>query len=189
VWRYDCNPPQYRMKDGKPIKYATHDGPSEVIATPVFYKNRVYTAIGQDPEHGEGLGNFVCIDASKSGDITKTGTVWSYNKIARALSTAAIADGLVYVGDFSGFVHCLDAETGKPYWVADTKSHIWGSTLVADGKVHVGTEDGDFLILQAGKTMKEVRRIDMRSPVYASPVVANGTLYVATPTHLYAIGK
>jgi outer membrane protein assembly factor BamB len=189
LWRYDCNPPHYRVKNGMPLKYATHDGPSEVIATPVFYKNRVYTAIGQDPEHGEGLGNFVCIDATKKGDITKTGTIWSYDKIARSLSTASIADGLLYVADFSGFIHCLDAETGKPYWVFDSKSHIWGSTLVADGKVYIGTEDGDLLILQAGKTMKELKRIDMRAPVYATPVVANGTLYVATHTHLFAIGK
>jgi outer membrane protein assembly factor BamB len=189
LWKYDCNPPEYRTKAGKPLKYATPEGPSEVIATPVFYKNRVYVPIGQDPEHGEGLGNFVCIDMTKTGDITKTGTVWSYKKIARSLSTPSINNGLVYIPDFSGFVHCLDAETGKPYWVYDTKSHIWGSTLVVDGKVYVGTEDGDFIVLQEGKTLKEIKKIDMRSPVYASPVVANGTLYVCTPTHLYAIGK
>jgi outer membrane protein assembly factor BamB len=189
LWRYDCNPPQYRVKNGKKLKYATPDGPSEVIATPVFYKNRVYVPIGQDPEHGEGIGNFSCIDISKSGDITKTGTLWSYNKIARSLSTPSIVDGLEYVPDFSGFIHCLDAETGKPYWVYDTKSHIWGSTLVADGKIYAGTEDGDLVILATGKQMKEIRKIDMRSPVYASPVAAGGVLYVATPTHLYAIGK
>jgi outer membrane protein assembly factor BamB len=189
LWKYDCNPAQYRMKNGKPQKYATFDGPSEVIATPVFYKNRVYVEIGQDPEHGEGLGNMVCIDPTKTGDITKGGAVWTYDKIHRSLCTPAISDDLLYVGDFSGFVHCLDANTGKPYWVFDTKSHIWGSTLVADGKVYLGTEDGDVIILQAGKTMKELKRVDMRSPVYASPVVANGTLYIQTPTHLYAFGK
>ena len=189
LWRYDCDPLRYRMKDGKPIKYATPEGPSEVIATPVFYKNRVYVPIGQDPEHGEGLGNFSCFDATKSGDVTKTATVWSYDKIHRSLSTPSIVDGLAYVPDFSGFVHCLDAETGHPYWVFDTKAHIWGSTMVADGKVYFGTEDGDFYILAAGKQQKVIRKIDMRSPVYSTPVAANGTLYVATPTHLYAIGK
>jgi outer membrane protein assembly factor BamB len=189
LWRYDCNPPHYRMKNGKPIKYATPEGPSEVIATPVFYDNRVYVPIGQDPEHGEGLGNFSCIDVTKRGDITTIGTVWSYDKIHRSMSTPSIANGLVFIADFSGFVHCLDAETGKPYWVYDTKSHIWGSTLVADGKVYFGTEDGDFIILAADKTLKVINKIDMKAPVYSSPVIANGTLYVATQTHLYAIGK
>ncbi|MBC7528829.1 MAG: PQQ-binding-like beta-propeller repeat protein [Chthonomonadaceae bacterium] len=186
-FRFDCDPPQYRVKDGKALKYATFDGPSEVIATPVFYKNRVYVPIGQDPEHGEGLGNFVCIDATKTGDITKTGALWQYDKIHRSLSTPAIYNGMVFVPDFSGFVHCLDAETGKPNWVFDSKSHIWGSALVADGKLYVGTEDGDVLILEANKTLKEVGRIDMKAPILSSPVVANGTLYITTQTHLYAI--
>src|SRR5579872_2503576 len=189
IWRYDCDPPQYRTKNGKPLAYATPDGPSEVIATPVFYHNRVYVPIGQDPEHGEGIGNLSCIDATKTGDITKTGAIWSYDKIHRSLCTPAIVNGLLFVGDFSGFVHCLDAETGKPYWVYDTKSHLWGSTMVADGKVYMGTEDGDFLVLAADKTLKVINKIDMRSPVYSTPVAANGTLFVATPTHLYAIGK
>jgi len=188
LWRFDCNPPQYRTKNGKPQKYATPDGPSEVIATPAFYKNRVYVPIGQDPEHGEGMGNFSCIDLTKSGDITKSGKVWSYDKIARSLSTPAIVDDLVFVPDFSGFIHCLDANTGKPNWVYDTKSHIWASAMVADGKVYVGTEDGDYLILAASKQLKVLNKIDMRSPVYSSTVAANGSLYIATPTHLYAIG-
>ncbi|HEY3285329.1 MAG TPA: PQQ-binding-like beta-propeller repeat protein, partial [Armatimonadota bacterium] len=86
-------------------------------------------------------------------------------------------------------VHCIDAATGKPLWVYDTKSRIWGSTLVADGKAYLGTEDGDLIILQAGQVLKEIRKVDMRSPIYSSPVAAGGTVYVATPTHLYALGK
>lgn len=189
VFKYDANPAKYRMKDGKPLKYATYEGPSEVIATPVFHNNRIYVPIGQDPEHGEGLGMLTCLDATKTGDITKTGPIWTYDKIHRSLSTPAIENGLVYAPDFSGFIHCLDADTGKVNWVFDTKSHIWGSPMIADGKVYIGTEDGDVVILQTGKTMKEVGRVDMRAPVYSSPVVANGTIYVSTPTHLYAIGK
>jgi outer membrane protein assembly factor BamB len=189
LWRFDCNLPQYRTKNGKAQKYATYDGPSEVIATPVFYKNRAYVPIGQDPEHGEGLGNFSCIDMTKTGDVSTSGKLWNYDKIFRSLSTPAIANDLVFIPDFSGFIHCLDAETGKPYWVYDTKSHIWGSPLIADGKLYIGTEDGDFLVMAATKEMKVINKIDMRAPCYSSPVVANGTIYVATPTHLYAIAK
>jgi hypothetical protein len=49
LWKYDCNPPEYKMRDGRPIRYPAADGPSEINSTPVFYKNRVYVAIGQDP--------------------------------------------------------------------------------------------------------------------------------------------
>ena len=57
------------------------------------------------------------------------------------------------------------------------------------GKVLLGNEDGDLLILDHGKKEPKVETVNMGAPVYSSPVVANGTLYVATQTHLYAIGK
>ncbi len=189
LWKFDCDLPQYRMKDGKPLKYATYDGPSEVIGTPVFSNGKVYVAIGQDPEHGEGVGNLSCIDPSKSGDITTSGKVWNYDKIHRSLATPTVYNGMVFEPDFSGFVHCLDANTGKPFWTYDTKSHVWGSPLIVDGKVYFGTEDGDVIVLAADKTMKVINKTDMKAPIYSSPVVANGTLYIATQTHLYAIGK
>ena len=80
--------------------------------------NTVYIANGQDPEHGEGIGHFYAIDATKRGDITKSGLIWQFDKIRRSISTAAVADGLVYISDFSGYLHCLDAKTGQQYWDA-----------------------------------------------------------------------
>jgi outer membrane protein assembly factor BamB len=186
VWWFDCNPPEYKMKDGKPIKYPAAEGPSEINSTPVFYKNRVYVAIGQDPEHGEGIGRLVCLDATKTGNITKAGPIWDYRGIHRSISTVSISpDGLLFIGDFSGFVHCLDAETGKVHWVHDMKAHMWGSTMVADGKVYVGDEDGDLVVLAASKEKKVLSESNLGAPVYSTPVVANGVVYIASNTHLY----
>ena len=188
AWWYDCNPPEYKMKDGKPIKYPAAEGPSEINATPVFYKNRVYVAIGQDPEHGEGVGRLVCIDPTKQGDVTKTATIWDYKGIHRSISTVSIdpESSLLFVGDFSGFVHCLDAETGKLYWTHDMKAHMWGSTLVADGKIYVGDEDGDLVVMAASKQKKILSETNLGAPVYSTPIVANGVIYIASNTHLYA---
>ncbi|MDB6053411.1 MAG: outer rane biosis protein BamB [Verrucomicrobiales bacterium] len=190
IWWYDANPPEYKVKDGKPIKYPAAEGPSEINATPVFYKNRVYVATGQDPEHGEGVGHLVCLDATKTGDITKTGLIWEFKGIHRSISTASIdpTTGLLFIGDFSGFVHCLDAETGKLYWTHDMKAHMWGSTLVADGKVYVGDEDGDFVVLAATKEKKILSEKNFGSPIYSTPIVANGNIIVASQNHLYMMG-
>ena len=187
LWRVDCNPPEYkRTKAGKSIKYATPPGPSEIIATPVIYKQRIYVAIGQDPEHGEGVGNMVCLEPKGSGDLTKSAIRWQYKDINRVVSTVSIADGLVYVADFAGVVHCLDAESGKLYWKHDTQGHIWGSTLLVDGKVYIGNEDGFLTVLAAGKEKKLLHEIEFGVPIYASPIVANGVLYIQSHTHLYA---
>jgi outer membrane protein assembly factor BamB len=187
VWWYDCNPEDRKVKDGKKLKYPAADAYSEIIATPVLYNNRVYVAVGQDPEHGEGVGILHCIDASKTGDVTESAKIWSYDKIARSICTVSVYDGLVFVGDFSGFFFCLDAETGKEYWQHDLKAHMWGSSFAADGKVFVGDESGNFTVFAASKEKKIINQVVLDSPIYATPVYAHGTLYVACQTHLFAV--
>jgi outer membrane protein assembly factor BamB len=192
TWWFDAVPEEYKHDaSGKPIKYPAAEGPSEINATPVFNKNRIYVALGQDPEHGEGVGRLVCVDATKSGDITKTGLIWDFKEIHRSISTVSIDpdQGLLFIADFSGFVFCLDAETGKKYWEHDMQAHMWGSTLCADGKVYVGDEDGDFVTLAASKEKKIISEVNMGAPVLSTPVVANGTMFVTTQTHLYAIAE
>ncbi|MEJ2108718.1 MAG: PQQ-binding-like beta-propeller repeat protein [Acidobacteriota bacterium] len=157
------------------------------VATPVFHEGRVFMSVGQDPDNGNGPGHAYCIDPSKRGDITESGLVWHYDKINRSISTAAVVDGLVYLADFNGFLHCLDAETGTPYWTFDTMASVWGSPLVADGKVFLGDEDGDVAVLKTGKELQEISEVRMGYSIYGTPVPANGVLYIMTSRDLYAI--
>ena len=192
VWWFDAVPEEYKKdKAGKPIKYPAAEGPSEINSTPVFYKNRVYVAIGQDPEHGEGVGRLVCVDATKSGDVTKTGLIWDFKEIHRSISTVSIdpTNGLLFVADFSGFVYCLDAETGKKQWEYDMKAHMWGSTFVVDGKVYLGDEDGDLCVFASDRKLKLLSEVNVGAPVYSTPIVANGVMYVGSQTHLFAIAE
>jgi outer membrane protein assembly factor BamB len=157
------------------------------IATPVYQDGRVFMAVGQDPESGEGIGHLYAIDPRKRGDISETGRIWQYDKIRRSISTAAVVDGLVFVSDFSGFLHCVDAATGAPQWSFDTLAAVWGSPLAGDGKVYLGDEDGDVVVLQAGRTLKKLAEFNMGDAVYSTPVAANGVLYIMTRSNLYAI--
>ncbi len=185
LWKVDCCPKEYRFDEaGEPIKYATYPGPSEIISSPVIYNNKVYACIGQDPEHGEGVGAVTCIDPSKGTG--EDAIVWQFKEVGRTISTPSLADGLLYIADYSGRLYCLDAETGEKYWEHDTLSHIWGSTLVVDGKVLLGNEDGEMVILKAGKEYEELTIVNYPAPIYATPIVANNTLYIMTQTHLYA---
>lgn len=185
-WKYDAVPKEYRFDDkGEKKKYAEYDGPSELIATPVVADGFAYVSIGQDPEHGEGVGQFSCIDATKEGDLSGK-AVWTFKGIERTISTPAIKDGLVYAADYTGRLFCLDAKTGKEYWKFDTKGHIWSSPLVVDGKIYLGNEEGELFILAEGKELKEIGSIEFPAPVMGTPVAANGVLYLSTHTHLYA---
>lgn len=183
IWKFNGNPPDavYEL-GGSGTK-------NDFIATPVIYDNKVYIGLGQDPEHGEGISHFYAIDATQKGDVTKTAVVWhrGYKDFNRTMSTAAIADGLLYVADLSGFVYCFDALTGELYWTYDTYAAIWGSPYVADGKVYIGDEDGDLAVLKTGKEMELLYEINMGSAVYTSPVAKNGVLYVTNRSTLFAL--
>tara|TARA_Y100000588_G_scaffold391841_1_gene501704 strand:- start:714 stop:2243 length:1530 start_codon:yes stop_codon:yes gene_type:complete len=188
LFRYDANPSHYRTKDGESIKYATYEGASEIIATTVLYDNKAYMVIGQDPEHGDGVGMVSCIDPSMEGDISGK-AIWTNKEVGRSISTASIKDGLIYQAEYDGDIHCLDAETGESLWVHATNSRIWSSTLVADGMVFIGNEDGELVILKEGREKELISLVDFYTPIYCSPIAANDTLYVTTQTHLYALGE
>ncbi len=182
LWEFDTNP-----KDSLWPKTR-----NEVIATPVIFENVVYIANGQDPEHGEGVGHLYAIDATKRADITKTGLIWHYgaptpDSIRRSISTASIKDGIIYYPDFSGFLHCLDVKTGKKLWVHDMFAAMWSSTMVADGKVYLGDEDGDVVVLQHGRALKILATNEMGSSVYSTVITSNGAMFIMTRNNLYAI--
>ncbi|HYI94435.1 MAG TPA: PQQ-binding-like beta-propeller repeat protein [Bryobacteraceae bacterium] len=178
LWEFDLNP-----KDSVWPKTR-----NEVISTPIIVDNVVYLANGQDPEHGEGVGHLYAIDPTKRGDSTKTGLIWHYDKIRRSISTGAYKDGILYYADFSGFLHAVDAKTGKPFWVHDMLAAVWSSPTVVDDKVYLGDEDGDVVVLQHGKEKKIISEMNMGSSVYCSVVAANGALIIANRNQLYSIG-
>jgi outer membrane protein assembly factor BamB len=177
LWEFDMNP-----KDSVWPKTR-----NEVISTPVIYENKVYIANGQDPEHGEGVGHLYAIDATKRGIITDTGRIWHFDKIRRSVSTGALKDGLLYYSDFSGFLHCLDAATGKEYWQHDMLAAVWGSPMIIGDYLYLGDEDGDIAVLKTGKEKVVVGAYNMGSSVYSTPVPAHGVLFVANRNQLFAL--
>jgi outer membrane protein assembly factor BamB len=191
IWRFDCNPPEYRSPPGgAPFKYGHPRSPSGILATPVFHDGKVYIAIGQDPGQGEGIGALVCINAAAgTGDITRTGQVWMNKTIGRSLSTVAIADGLLYTADIAGKVYCLDLQTGAEVWKHDAEGAIWGSPLLADGKVYIGTETQTLWVLAAGREKKVISSTNLNASCFSTPVAANGVLYVLTGHALLAAEK
>ena len=184
LWKFDCNPKESVWELGG------SGTRNNIISTPVIWDNKVYIGVGQDPEHGESIGHWYAIDATKRGDITKSGEVWHRGNedFNRTMSTAAIHDGLMYIADLSGFVYCWDANTGEEYWKYDAFAAIWGSPYYADGKVYIGDEDGDIAVLKAGKEMELLGpEINMDNAVYTTPVAKNGVLYITNRSKLFAV--
>ncbi len=113
----------------------------------------------------------------------------------RSCGTVAIKDDLLFISDFSGLFHCLDAKKadkdGKPtvYWKYDMFAAAWGSPLIVEDKVYIGDEDGDVCIFELSKKQNQIAEINMGNSVYSTPIVANNVLYIANKNTLYAIGN
>jgi outer membrane protein assembly factor BamB len=240
LWKFDANPKNaFYTVSGKATR-------NHIIATPVIYDGLVYVGVGEDPEHGEGIGHLWCLDPTKftdgrdvspelafnskdpskpiahkrlqavveeEGDFARpnpdSAVVWHFAEqdrdgndkidfeetMHRTVGTVAIKDDILYIADFSGLFHCLDAKTGKVHWTYDMLAAAWGSPLIVEDKVFIGDEDGDVAIFKHSAD-PEVAMIDeapalgeinMGNSVYSTPIVADNVLYIANRTHLFAI--
>jgi outer membrane protein assembly factor BamB len=255
IWKFDGNPKAAKfILGGRGTR-------NDFIAAPVVHENRLYIGVGQDPEHGEGVGHLWCIDLTravalggrnKDHDVSSVNDqfdpkapenkdsalawhfggmldakqvkaaerawredklVWATKLVAalvanrpldlgmldafpqeprdfafgRTLSNCAIHDGLVYAAELGGYLHCLDARTGAKYWTYDIKSGVWGSPFVADGKVYIGTEDGDVHVLEDNWTKRLLSVVEVLHGIKGTPVAANGVLFLATEGFLMAL--
>jgi outer membrane protein assembly factor BamB len=105
----------------------------------------------------------------------------------RTMCNVAIHDGLVIAADLDGYVDCLDARSGRRYWTHDMLANITASPLVVDGKVYVASVDGTVAVLALSREKRLLATNEVDDVIRASPVFANGVLYVATRAKLFAI--
>ncbi|MCK5731273.1 MAG: PQQ-binding-like beta-propeller repeat protein [Draconibacterium sp.] len=188
VWQFDCDPSAPKENIHEYLKNR-EESPINFMGMPVFYKNRIYVTGGGDIWWGKKEAWLKCIDATKTGDITDSGEIWSLDLEEHSASTPAISEGLIYVTDCGKKLHCADAETGERFWTHNLNKDSWSSALVADNKVYVGSRGGDIWIIEEGKTLNVLNYAKLDSPIHSTPTAANGVLYISTMNKLYAIEK
>jgi outer membrane protein assembly factor BamB len=175
-------------------------------------------------KYGNQTTHNLTVDLETNGRVVSnpnSAVVWHYDRVDqdndgeidfeeefhRGIGSVAIKNDLLFVSDFSGLVHCLDAKTGKPHWTCDMLAQCWGSPLIVEDKVYIGDEDGDMAIFKLSSDWTEsaketevtgrdgatstfyepLHEIYMPSSIYSTPIVANDVLYIADKTHLFAI--
>lgn len=127
-------------------------------------------------------------------DTNGDGEIQFEEEMHRSISTVSAIDDLIYIADLDGIVHCLAAQgdgRGGPivHYTYDMGAAIWGSALIADGRVFIGDDEGDLVVFRVGAEFNQpVWETNLGSAMYSTPVATHDTLYLATKDRLLAVG-
>ena len=113
--------------------------------------------------------------------------IWESRRAGRSLSNAVIENGLLYIADYNGWLHCFEAETGELVWQHELEAGVWSaSPVVVDNKVYISTEKNILWVLQAGREKKVLSRSRLKS-MAITPTVHKGVFYFPTQKRLFAL--
>lgn len=140
------------------------------------------------------MGLIAAIDATATGTVGGAQIKWKTPGWQGGFSSPVMDGNLIFQLDNGAVLAGFDRETGKELWNKTLGTLQKGSPVLADKKMYVGTENGRFYILRPSLSGVEVLDDDLLGTsdapeaIIASPAVANGRVYVASMTALYAIG-
>ena len=179
LWQFDANP-----KESKYVLGGRADR-NHVIGTPVIHDGLVYVAVGEDPEHGEGVGHLWCIDPTKRGDVspelavnvadpTKSlphrrnqAVIKEQGEVARPNPNSAA------VWHYPGF----DANGNGKLDFDETMHRTCGTVAIKDGLLVIPDFSGLVHCVDV-KTGKPHWTHDMLAASWGSPMMGDGKIYV-----------
>jgi outer membrane protein assembly factor BamB len=130
----------------------------------------------------------LAIKPGGTGDVSKSHLAWKEPKEVPEIASPVYYRGRVYTVR-NGLVSCLNAETGKVVYRErlGPGGMYYSSPIAADGKLYAASGPGVVTVFAAGDKFQVLARNDFGEPIMATPAVADGTLYIRTDKHLYAI--
>lgn len=172
----------YDVADGKEVWRA--DYPTQgysCICRPVIAGGLIVISTGYD------VPQLLAIDPTGTGDVTKTNIKWTHPKHAPNTPTAIAVGGELYTVSDKGVMSCLDAKTGKAHWEEKVKGNGFSSSpVLVNGKIYLTSEDGKgSVITPSTKALDAEEAGDMKEKTFATPLPADGALFLRTESKLY----
>ena len=146
--------------------------------------------VGPSPAYGGGLvyaGNeyakLVAINPA-NGEM-----VWDDNYYLPEVSSPVYHEGLLYIATSYAVFACFDATNGEFLWEFDAENGFYSSPVIADGKIFIFDLDGQAYVFQPGRAANLISSPVLGEKVFATPVFADGRLYIRGNRNLYCIGS
>ncbi|WP_437187363.1 PQQ-binding-like beta-propeller repeat protein [Planctomicrobium sp. SH668] len=164
-----------------------------INTTPLIVGNRVYCGHSEENLNSSEMGAVVCIDPTKRGDITETGTIWKKTEYSLGRSSPQMIDGRLYLVNDAAKLYCLNPENGdqigEPVRLG---TMMRANMLYADGKLYVNEVNGRGFILkptEMGADTLYKYRFPSGEECHGSPICVDGRIYIPTTSKMYCIGK
>jgi outer membrane protein assembly factor BamB len=162
--------------------------------TPVFSDGMFVVASGRGPERP-----IFVVRAGARGDLTlpegKTTSeaiAWSRTGRGSYMPTPLVYDGILYVLANNGLLDAYDLRTGEEIYrqrLPLIGSGFSASPVAADGKLYLSNEDGEMLVVAAGRNFNHIATNSMGEMLMATPALSDGVMYVRSSKSLFAIGR
>ncbi|MCB1279569.1 PQQ-binding-like beta-propeller repeat protein [Prosthecobacter sp.] len=141
----------------------------------------------------DAVNQIFAIKPGGSGDITNTHVVWQQSKHLPYVSSPIAVNGRVFTMKSGGLASAYDAKSGSPVYQAervDASGDYYASAVAADGRVYVISQRGTVVVLDAtSDKLNVLARNDLKAPVFASPAIVDGVIYIRTDKKLYAFAQ
>jgi outer membrane protein assembly factor BamB len=166
-----------------------------ILNSALFKDNVAYVTHGEENMDTTEMGMVAAVDATRTGTLAADAFKWRTRGFLPSFASPVMDTERLYTVDNSAIVGAFDLKTGAKLWEKSLGTLQKGSPVLADGKLYVGTENGKFYILRPSATGVDVIDEDLLGteqtpePILASPIVADGRVYVTSMDATYAIGK
>ncbi len=160
-----------------------------INTTPLVVRNKVYCGHSEENIDSTQMGALFAIDATKKGDITKTGELWRNKQWFVGKSSPLHIDGRIYAIEDKGSLLIADAKTGKKIQTVKLRGPMRSSPIYADGKIYLLTENTVWWTLQPTKEGVKTlfkKRLNIGG-CYGSPIVSHGRIYIPTTDALWCV--
>ncbi|HET8774481.1 MAG TPA: PQQ-binding-like beta-propeller repeat protein [Thermoanaerobaculia bacterium] len=172
----------YDPRTGQLLWY-TGDANRFPVPSAVFHDGIVYTS------RGYRSGPYMAIRPGGRGDVTGTHVLWNVPTGAPYVSSILFYDGVIYMANDVGVLTAIDAAKGTRLWQERVDGVFSASPVAGAGHVYFVSENGDTVVVQAGRAPRIVARNSIGGRTIASPAISDGRIFIRTDDHLFAIGR
>jgi outer membrane protein assembly factor BamB len=155
--------------------------PVNPVPTPVAGHGMAFVTVGNPVKHT------FAFRLGGKGEL-----VWQYDKGAAYVSSSILYGDYLYITSDRGILTCLEAESGKVVYEGGrvpVPASFSASPVAFDGKILLTSEDGDTFIVKAGPRHEVIGTNSLGEPIYASPAISDGMIFIRGENNLYCIAS